>query len=86
MEEKLDTLRRRRPIRTENNPIRIGSAARAAAVHRRQAGRASTPPTDGREATTIDGFVRPTEIEIYAGDDIDSVLEEPLENDDPRGL
>jgi hypothetical protein len=39
-----------------------------------------------REATTIDGFVRPTEIEIYAGDDIDSVLEGPLENDDPLGL
>jgi outer membrane protein assembly factor BamB len=39
-----------------------------------------------REATTIDGFVRPTEIEIYAGDDIDSVLDEPLENDDPLGL
>jgi len=39
-----------------------------------------------REATAIDGFVRPTEIEIYAGDDIDSLLEEPLENDDPLGL
>ena len=33
----------------------------------------------GRESTTIDGFVRPTEIEVYAGDDLDSVLDEPLE-------
>ena len=39
-----------------------------------------------RESTAIDGFVRPTEIEIYAGDDLDSVLEEPLGDDDPLGL
>ena len=39
-----------------------------------------------REATTIDGFVRPTEIEIYAGDDIDAILEEPLKDENLLGL
>jgi outer membrane protein assembly factor BamB len=39
-----------------------------------------------REETTIDGFVRPTEIEIYAGDDLEAVLDEPVAEDDPLGL
>lgn len=40
----------------------------------------------GREDTTIDGLVRPTEIEVYAGDDVDALLEEPVGEDDPLGL
>lgn len=39
-----------------------------------------------REAATIDGFVRPTEIEIYAGDDLEAALDEPGAADDPLGL
>ena len=39
-----------------------------------------------REETTIDGFVRPTEIEIYAGDDVEAILDEPVADDDPLGL
>ena len=40
----------------------------------------------GRDATTIDGFVRPTELEVYAGDDLDTLLDEPLEVTDDVGL
>ena len=39
-----------------------------------------------REAATIDGFVRPTEIEVYAGDDLEAALDEALEEADPLGL
>ena len=40
----------------------------------------------GRDATTIDGHVRPTEFEVYAGDDLDALLEDPLEASDDLGL
>jgi outer membrane protein assembly factor BamB len=37
------------------------------------------------DAATIDGLVRPTELEIYAGDDLETLLDDPLEDDDDLG-
>jgi hypothetical protein len=38
------------------------------------------------DAATLDGLVRLAELEVYAGDELDELLDEPLESDDDLGF